>query len=116
VIAGLVEADGVYKDEGRLTGQKVIPYVGQDSAAPGYIDFSKAAEGFKGELKVTFVDTFGIKHEAHQPVRVGAREILETTDAIKWVCGTDCRVHVMTARRPDAVRAMGAPVLNRTEG
>jgi hypothetical protein len=87
----------------RLTGQRVIPYVRQDSASPGYIDFSKAAAGFRGDLKVTFVDTFGIKHEAHQPVRVGARDILEMTDAIRWICGTDCRVHVVTPTLPPGV-------------
>jgi hypothetical protein len=44
---------------------------------------------------VKFIDTFGIKDEAHQPVRVGASDRLETIDAIKWVCGPDCRVHVI---------------------
>ena len=79
----------------RLSGQKVIRYLREGSPSPGYIDFSKAAEGFHGELKVKFIDTFGIKHEAHQPVRVGAGDRLETIDAIKWVCGPDCRVHVI---------------------
>jgi hypothetical protein len=51
----------------RLSGQKVIRYLREGSPSPGYIDFSKAAEGFHGELKVKFIDTFGIKHEAHQP-------------------------------------------------
>ena len=79
----------------RLSGQKVIRYLREGSPSPGYIDFSKAAEGFHGELKVKFIDTFGIKHEAHQPVRIGAGDRLETIDAINWVCGPDCRVHVI---------------------
>lgn len=79
----------------RLSGQKVIRYLREGSPSPGYIDFSKAADGFRGDLKVAFIDTFGIKHEAHQAVRIAARDLLETTDAIKWVCGAECRVHVI---------------------
>jgi hypothetical protein len=79
----------------RLSGQKVIRYLREGLPSPGYIDFSKAGDGFRGDLKVTFIDTFGIKHEARQAVRVGAGDRLETTDAIKWGCGPDCRVHVI---------------------
>lgn len=77
----------------RLVGQTEIRYLREGSR--GYIDFSKAGDGFQGELKVTFVDTFGIHHDARQPVRVGVGDRLETTDAIRWVCGSDCRVHVI---------------------
>ena len=91
----------------RLVGQKVLRYLREGSS--GYIDFSKAGEGFKGNLTVTFVDTFGIKHEAHQPIRIGARDTLETTDAVKWVCGTDCRVHVIRpVPRPGLLPRLGA--------
>ena len=79
----------------RLSGQKVIRYLREGSPSPGYIDFSKAGDGFRGDLKVRFIDIFGVKHEAWQAVRIGVGDRLETTDAINWVCGDDCRVHVI---------------------
>ena len=83
--------------QARLVGQRVLRYL-RDNASMAKslptIPFSPhAAEGFRGVLKVKFVDMFGIHHEAHQAVRVGAGDRLETTDALKWVCGPTCRVH-----------------------
>jgi hypothetical protein len=101
VMANIDQTNASVGGGARLVGQKVLRYLREGSS--GYIDFSKAGEGFQGNLKVTFVDTFGIKHEAHQPVRIGARDRLETTDAVKWVCGHECRVHVIRPVPPPAL-------------
>jgi hypothetical protein len=78
----------------RLLGQTVLRYLREGPAKR--IDFkTHLAEGFQGDFKLTFKDTFGIIHTARQAVKVGAGDKLDTTDAIEWTCGTDCRVHVI---------------------
>ncbi len=97
VLANIVQTNAT-SGGGTLVGQTVIRYMREDRVDdphPHFIPFGpKAAEGFQGLLKVTFVDMFSIHHEAHQAVRFGAGDRLETTDALKWVCApTTCRVH-----------------------
>lgn len=89
---------------GTLLGQRVIRYLREDRAErpPLHtVAFSpKAAQGFHGKLRVTFVDMFGVHHEAQQAVRVIEHDRLETTDAIRWVCGDDCHVHLVRPSPP----------------
>ena len=81
----------------RLVGQNVLRYVRDESgtgrSSPTIAFSPHAAEGFRGVLKVKFVDMLGITHRAEQAVRFGPRDVLETTDAIRWMCGAECRVH-----------------------
>jgi hypothetical protein len=63
----------------RLVGQEVLRYLREDLSAdptPHKITFGRqAAEGFQGTLRVTFVDMFGVHHEAQQPVRIGQNDM-----------------------------------------
>ena len=80
-----------------MVGQTVIRYIREDRRDDPQLHVipfgPKAAQGFQGTLKMTFVDMFGIQHEAQQAVRFGAGDKLETTDALTWVCGSNCLVH-----------------------
>lgn len=98
VIANIDQTNSSTGQGSRLVGQNVIRYLREGPPRP--IDFSSAAEGFQGNLRVTFIDTFGTHHEAHQPVRIGASDKLATTDAIRWACGPMCRVHVIRPGPP----------------
>lgn len=103
VLANIVQTSAT-GGGGTLVGQTVIRYMREDrgdSPQPHVIPFGpKAAQGFQGTLKVTFVDMFGIHHEAQQAVRFGAGDLLETTDALHWTCGKTCRVHLVRPAPP----------------
>lgn len=84
----------------RLVGQNVIRYLRAEQdprrSAPTISFGPHAVAGFRGTLEVRFVDLFGIKHRAHQSVRfVAPHDVMETTDEIHWVCGSDYHVHVI---------------------
>lgn len=104
VLANIVQTNAT-SGGGTLVGQSVIRYMREDrgdNPQPHVILFGpKAGQGFQGTLKVTFVDMFGIHHEAQQAVRFGAGDRLETTDALKWVCAPPtCRVHRIAPAPP----------------
>jgi hypothetical protein len=103
VLASIVQTNAT-GGGGTLVGQTVIRYMREDRGddpQSHVIPFGpKAAEGFQGILKVTFVDMFSIHHEAQQAVRFGTGDRMETTDALKWVCGTTCRVHRIVPTPP----------------
>lgn len=103
VLANIVQTNAT-SGGGTLVGQRVIRYMREDRGddpQPHVIPFGpKAAQGFQGALKVTFVDMFGIHHEAQQTVRFGAGDLLETTDALHWTCGPTCRVHGIVPAPP----------------
>jgi len=95
VLANIVQTNASTGAGGTLVGQNVIRYL--RDGPPKLISFMpRAAEGFAGEMRVTFIDTFGGQHEAHQAVRIVAGDNLDTTDAIRWACDPEkCRVHVI---------------------
>lgn len=98
VLADIVQTNAT-SGGGTLLGQRVIRYLREDRAeqpALHTIAFSpKAGQGFQGNLRVTFVDMFGVHHEAQQAVRIIENDRLETTDAIRWACANDCHVHMI---------------------
>jgi len=84
-----------------LPGQNVIRYLREGS--PERIAFgAQAGDGLLGNLVLTFTDSFGIFHTAKQAVKVDDQTLL-ATDAIRWACGPDCRVHVMRPGPPPGV-------------
>jgi hypothetical protein len=101
ILANIDQTNATGGGGGSMVGQRVLRYLREDRTAksPPTIAFApKTAEYFQGRLRVTFVDLFGIDHEAQQAVRVTANDRLETTDAIHWACGNACHVHVIRPR------------------
>jgi hypothetical protein len=93
VLANIDQTNATTGKQMTLTGQQVIRYLRE--GPPDRIAFTpQASVGFQGLLRVTFLDTFGINHEAQQAVKFGAGDQLVTTNAVRWVCGPKCRVHV----------------------
>jgi hypothetical protein len=114
VLANIVQTNAT-SGGGTLVGQRVLRYMREDRGDDPPLHViplsPRAAEGFQGTLKVTFVDMFGIPHEAQQAVRFDAADTLETTDALKWTCDAACRVHLVRPAPPPGRLSKFAQVL-----
>ena len=98
VLAKVEQTDSSTGQNMSMPGQNVIRYLREGSAQR--IDFGpQMGDGLRGNLVLTFTDSFGIFHTAKQAVKVDEQMLLGT-DAIRWACGPDCRVHVMRSTPP----------------
>jgi hypothetical protein len=98
VLAKVDQTDSSTGQNMTLPGQNVIRYLREGS--PERIGFgAQMGDGLRGNLVLTFTDSFGIFHTAKQAMKVEDQTLLGT-DAIRWACGPDCRVHMMRPTRP----------------
>jgi len=98
VLAKVEQTDSSTGQNVMLPGQNVIRYLREGT--PDHIAFgAQMGDGVRGDLVLTFTDSFGIFHTAKQAVKVEDQTLL-ATDAIRWMCGPDCRVHVLRPAPP----------------